>query len=137
MNKIKNAFSVITVVVLFLVSSGFALATTAHNSAPVNTHDYLLSNTRNHSSNLRRVRIQHMQFTPMNVRVRQGTRVTWTNYDNIPHTTTSNNTTGNQVWNSGRLSRGQSFTVTFSHLGTFAYHCTIHPQMRGTVTVVR
>ncbi len=30
---------------------------------------------------------------------------------------------------------GSTFTTTFVKAGTYAYHCSIHPQMKGTVTV--
>ena len=37
---------------------------------------------------------------------------------------------------SGTHPNGSSFTHTFTHEGTFTYHCKVHPQMRGTVDVV-
>jgi plastocyanin len=60
-----------------------------------------------------------------------GTTVKWTNKDNVPHTVTS--ATGD--WDSGQLSNGQSFSHTFTQAGTFAYQCTVHPTMKGTITV--
>jgi heme/copper-type cytochrome/quinol oxidase subunit 2 len=33
------------------------------------------------------------------------------------------------------LSPGQSYSFTFNQAGTFHYHCKIHPEMTGTVTV--
>jgi plastocyanin len=30
---------------------------------------------------------------------------------------------------------GATFSFTFAKAGTFAYHCTIHPFMKGTVVV--
>lgn len=36
---------------------------------------------------------------------------------------------------SGALDPGESFTVTFTKTGTYAYACVLHPQMVGTVTV--
>lgn len=63
--------------------------------------------------------------------VSSGTTVVWTNNDSIAHTSTSNN----GQWNSGTINPGQSFRFTFSTPGTYAYRCTIHPNMVGTVTV--
>jgi hypothetical protein len=40
------------------------------------------------------------------------------------------------MWNSGVLSPGASYSVTFNTPGTFAYRCMIHPFMMGTVTVL-
>jgi plastocyanin len=60
-----------------------------------------------------------------------GTTVVWQNTDTIAHTSTSNS----NVWNSGTIAPGQSFRFTFTSAGTFPYHCTIHPNMVGTLTV--
>jgi hypothetical protein len=38
-------------------------------------------------------------------------------------------------WDSGLKSPGESFSFTFNEKGTFSYHCTPHPQMKGTVIV--
>ena len=63
--------------------------------------------------------------------VSSGTTVVWTNNDSIAHTSTSDS----GQWNSGTINPGQSFRFTFSTPGTYAYRCTIHPNMVGTVTV--
>ena len=70
-------------------------------------------------------------FTPDEVTVNTGTTVVWTNTDSVAHTSTAN---GN-AWNSGVVSPGGRFSVTFQNAGTFPYHCTIHPGMVGTVVV--
>jgi len=57
--------------------------------------------------------------------------VTWTNNDNIAHTVTADN----GVFDSGLLNQGQTWTYTFTTPGTYAYHCSIHPWMKGTVVV--
>jgi plastocyanin len=57
--------------------------------------------------------------------------VTWTNNDNTTHTSVSD---GN-VWNSGAIAPQASFSRTFPTAGSFPYHCSIHPNMVGTVTV--
>ena len=36
---------------------------------------------------------------------------------------------------SGNLTPGRSFEHTFGTPGTYSYHCSIHPTMRGTITV--
>jgi len=37
--------------------------------------------------------------------------------------------------NSGDIAPGESFTMTFDRPGTYAYHCSNHPAMQGTVIV--
>lgn len=63
--------------------------------------------------------------------VQRGTKVTWVNNDAVAHTATSN--TG--LWNSGSIPPGGSYSHVFSDPGDFAYSCTIHPQMQGTLRV--
>ncbi len=77
------------------------------------------------------VTISDFQFTPATVTVNQGDTVTWTNNGPSIHTATSD--TG--VWDSGVLNVGASYSYTFSTPGTYAYHCSIHPSMLGTVIV--
>jgi plastocyanin len=36
----------------------------------------------------------------------------------------------------GRLAKNQSKTVAFNQTGTYKYFCSIHPSMKGKVTVV-
>jgi plastocyanin len=70
-------------------------------------------------------------FTPPELNVRVGTRVTWMNGDRDSHTTTSDAA----GWNSGTISPGREFSFTFQSAGTFPYHCSFHPGMTGTVVV--
>jgi plastocyanin len=78
--------------------------------------------------------IRDFTFTPANVRVRPGTKVTWVNCGpagDESHTSTSDT----NVWTSQLLAPGVTFTREFPQAGAFPYHCTPHPGMRGTVTV--
>ena len=70
-------------------------------------------------------------FTHSDLTVNVGTTVTWTNQDNVSHTSTSDD----PLWNSGRLASGKSFSFTFTVPGTHSYHCDIHPSMMATITV--
>jgi plastocyanin len=58
--------------------------------------------------------------------------VTWVNNDIATHTVTSD---AAGLFNSGYLNAGQSWSYTFTAPGTYAYHCSIHPWMTGTVIV--
>jgi hypothetical protein len=71
--------------------------------------------------------------------VRAGTSVSWSNTGAVEHTVTSTAigaSTTAAAWDSGKLATGQVFSHTFDTLGTFAYRCTIHPAMTGTIAVV-
>jgi plastocyanin len=71
-------------------------------------------------------------FSPNPIRITVGSTVTWTNTTAPTHTSTSN--TG--AWSSGNIASGAtSSAVSFPTIGTFAYHCSIHPSMTGSVIV--
>lgn len=70
-------------------------------------------------------------FVPTSITVHAGTTITWTNADIMEHTVTGNS------WDSGALQPGQTYTRTFSSIGSFDYKCTFHPgTMQGTINVV-
>ena len=78
--------------------------------------------------------IQDFTFSPAQVRIRPGTKVTWVNCGqagDVSHTSTADGGT----WNSGLLAPGTTFTREFPSAGGHPYHCEPHPGMRGTVTV--
>lgn len=78
-----------------------------------------------------RVDISGFAFSPPEITVAPGTKVTWIHQAPTPHTVTSD--TG--IFKSGNLSRNASFSYTFTTRGTFSYHCSIHPSMKGKVIV--
>lgn len=84
-------------------------------------------------ANAQTVEISNFAYSPANLSVKKGTTVTWTNKDSVTHTVTSDDASG--PLNSGDIESDETFSFTFSEVGTFAYHCAPHPQMKGTVTV--
>jgi plastocyanin len=77
------------------------------------------------------VEIIDFGYQPASTDVATGATVTWTNTGSAPHTVTFNDGSVD----SDTLQAEATFEHTFASAGTFEYHCTIHPQMRGTVTV--
>ena len=70
-------------------------------------------------------------FEPAAATIDPGDSVTWTNNGAVPHTVTAEN----GLFDSGVLDPGESYTVDFDGQGTLAYYCTLHPEMRGSLTV--
>jgi plastocyanin len=70
-------------------------------------------------------------YAPPDVDVLVGTTVTWRNADRSTHTVTEDD----DVFDSGLIRPGGEFTRTFMQTGRFAFHCTIHRFMRGSVNV--
>ncbi len=77
------------------------------------------------------VTIDNFVFGPQTITVPVGATVTWTNKDDIPHTSVS--TDG--VFKSKVLDTDEKFSHTFDKAGTYPYYCTIHPKMTGKVVV--
>src|SRR5436190_24184837 len=89
------------------------------------------SNTSMSTGNPNTVSVKNMAFSPASLSVTSGTTVTWVNNDEIAHTVTADDGT----FDSGSIAPGNSFTHTFSSVGTVNYHCSIHPMMKGAVTI--
>jgi LPXTG-motif cell wall-anchored protein len=77
------------------------------------------------------VTIADFNFAPATITINQGDTVTWTNDGPTPHSATS----PDGAFDTGIFPRGQSRSHTFDQAGTFAYICTPHPFMKGTVVV--
>ena len=71
-------------------------------------------------------------FDPSTATASRGQSVRWTNEGNLPHTTTGNAPLN--LW-SEDLAQDDAFTFAFVAAGTYAYRCTIHFGMNGTVKV--
>src|SRR5499427_3899347 len=77
------------------------------------------------------VKIDNFSFGPQELTVAVGTKVTWTNRDDIPHTVVSTN----DLFKSKALDTDDQFSFTFDKPGTYEYFCSIHPKMTGKVIV--
>jgi plastocyanin len=87
-----------------------------------------------------KVTIRDLRFNPKVLDVAKGATVTWTNEDQTAHTITSDSFDSTsapaaQKFTSKALNPGDSFTPTFDAVGTYRYHCTIHPYLKGTIVV--
>ena len=78
------------------------------------------------------IHIKGFAFNPPVVTVKQGETVMWVNDDSAPHTVAFSGFT------SATLQNGGTFSHTFNEApGDYAYVCSIHPTMKGTVTVTK
>jgi plastocyanin len=77
------------------------------------------------------IHIDNFAFTPAETTVAAGTKVTWLNRDDIPHTVVESKMT----FRSKALDTDQTFSFTFTAPGTYSYFCSLHPHMKGTVIV--
>ena len=75
-----------------------------------------------------------LTFTPQNITVSVGQVLQWHNTGSIMHTVTFNSANASCLTDPS-LNGSSSWDVKFTQPGTYAYHCSIHEQMTGTVTV--
>lgn len=76
------------------------------------------------------VSIVNFAFKPGTLKVKRGARVTFSNTSSTTHTATRAGS-----FDTKRIAPGKSKTVQFNRRGTFAYHCKIHPFMKGKIVV--
>lgn len=79
------------------------------------------------------VQMKNILFVPDRITARVGQTIRWTNKDDITHTVTAKK--GANFASKG-LSKGDTFEAKVTKTGTISYVCTIHPNQRGTITVV-
>lgn len=75
--------------------------------------------------------IENFSFVPATLTVKAGTKVTWVNRDDVPHTATDTE----KRFNSKALDTDDQFAFTFSEPGTYNYFCALHPKMTGQIIV--
>ncbi len=76
--------------------------------------------------------IQDFAFNQSSLTIKKGDTIIWTNKDSAPHTVT-----GDGGLSSPTLKSNSAYSFTFNTTGTFKYHCSFHPSMNGTVTVIQ
>lgn len=81
------------------------------------------------------VTIADFAFDPVDLEVKVGDTVTFDNEDDAQHTATAEDDAP-KSFDTGKLSKGDSKGITFDEAGDYAYYCSIHDYMKGTVRVV-
>lgn len=81
------------------------------------------------------VQVVDYGFAPAQMTVKLGTTVTFTNGGNDGHDVTGTGPGGD--WRSGPLAPSERYSRQFNLVGTYRYVCTIHPEMRGSISVVQ
>jgi plastocyanin len=71
------------------------------------------------------------QWGPVSAKV--GDVITWTNSDSAPHKVALDD--GSCTMSANIAGSGGKASLVFSVAGTYPFHCTIHPTMKGTITI--
>jgi amicyanin len=144
MNDKKNPLVlIVVVVVVVLLAVGVVYSLNKKSDGNNSTGDSMSNmnhSTSDSSSNIDTskaeetdsVTIENFAYSPPAIKVKVGTKVTWTNKDSVEH-----NVVGDDLkdLNGKLLKKGESFSYTFDKAGTYSYHCMPHPYMKGVVVV--
>jgi plastocyanin len=77
------------------------------------------------------VSIENFAFNPADIQATVGQTITFTNGDSAPHTATLDD----DSCGTPNIATGESDGLLFTEAGTYPFHCAIHPNMKGTITV--
>ena len=77
-----------------------------------------------------RVVIDGLKYEPETLTVRRGDTIVWTNKDPFPHTVTAPG-----KFDSHDIAADGSWKYVARSAGEYAYICTLHPNMKGTLRV--
>ena len=78
------------------------------------------------------ITIKNYAYGSGSMTISQGDTVTWTNQDSVPHDVVV--TSGPVKFRSPMLTKGKSWSYTFSQAGAYSYTCSVHPDMHATIT---
>ena len=155
MNKTLLSLIVITI----LVVAGFAVAIANQMTSGPSTEDKskhlsgtsskLGSQTDLTAQSEVKIDIRNFAYATPNIKIKKGTKVTWTNHDATKHNAMQSHEDDDHshdapsadaivdnVFAGPLLAKNESYSFTFNETGEFSYHCAPHPDMQGLVTVV-
>lgn len=118
-------WTIVMIIIIVAVGLGYYFYTKKYPSS--NTDTGIQTST---STKTDQIVIKDFAFNPSSITVKIGDTVTFTNDDSVTHTVA-----GDGGIDSRDLATGESYKETFNTAGTFNYHCTIHPTMKGMVVV--
>src|SRR5258708_31044922 len=74
--------------------------------------------------------IEGVKYEPETLTVKRGETVVWVNKDPFPHTVTAKG-----AFDSHDIAAGKSWKYTARKAGEYAYICTLHSNMKGTLRI--
>jgi plastocyanin len=77
------------------------------------------------------IKMKDIQFAPDKASVKAGQTVKWVNEDSVEHDVSADN----GEFKSERFGQGGEFETKLDKAGSVPYVCTVHPNMKATLTV--
>jgi amicyanin len=125
---------VIVIAVVAIIAAGGHKATSTYTNTSKPAKSSSSSSNTSGAVATTDVKIQNYMFSPMVIKVKVGSTVTWTNEDQVHHTVTAD-TVSADAPNGPLIGQGEKYSFTFKKAGTYTFHCMPHPYMHGTVVV--
>ena len=130
-------FGILLAGILLLAGCGTSTSSSTNTNTAAPTATAAPAGTTSSNANVAQVKISETNdkygFAPATLTVAKGTKVEWSNASDAPHTVTSDS--GTTLASSIISPSGGTFDFTFTQPGTYTYHCTVHPYMKGTIVV--
>jgi plastocyanin len=82
-------------------------------------------------ANAATVTIDNFSFSPETLTIKPGTKVTFVNHDDIPHTVVA----VDKTFKSKVMDTDESFEFTFTNAAEIDYFCSLHPHMKAKIVV--
>ncbi len=119
----RRSVAVLALAGAAFLPAGCSSSSSSHSSLPASTTSVAPDT----------IIIKNFAFVPANLTVQPGAKVTVTNEDTTTHTVTA---TGAKPFDTGDIAPGKTVTFTApTSAGAYAYICSIHQYMQGTLTV--
>lgn len=75
--------------------------------------------------------IENNKFNPPDRKIIARSEVNFVNFDKTAHQIVADD----ESFDTGRIAAGRSKKIPFLKSGKYPYHCSIHPEMKGTIVV--
>lgn len=132
--------NIIAIIVVLVVIVGGVIAVSSTSKPKSEEHASMTPNsnaTTETPTDPNTVLISNYKYSPTPLKIKIGTRITWTNRDIAKHTVTVDSGQPAGGPDSQLFGKNESFSFTFASVGTYKYHCSPHPYMHGVVEVTQ
>jgi plastocyanin len=129
--------NIVAIIIILVVIVGGVIALSGSKSK-TSDHAAMTPNPKTAAekpSDPNTVFISNYMFNPTPLKVKKGTRVTWTNHDIAKHNIVVDGGMPAGGPDSQVFGKNESFSFTFDTVGIYKYHCAPHPYMHGVVEV--
>ena len=136
-NKLKTGIVIAVVVLLGIGAVSLKNNSTSKDTMQMSAKDSSVNKTSNapaKAESTNQVTYKGFAVVQKTITVKKGMTVTWTNKDSAKHDVTPDKDT-EEFKASELFGKGETYTHTFNTVGTYAYHCSPHPYMKGTIEV--